>query len=163
MHLTHRSPARKGTKIQFSLDSLTIQGPKKVRETQWKLTEFFKSDCLTRIWPLVFFINRTHLGHLPTSKKNSLFVKISPTYANFSKSSLAGEWKTALCMITGISRKSIPLQFHISLTDVYTVSYIQNPKQGWASVLFKRTFRSLRSFLFFIKERNDLCILFCSL
>ena len=27
-------------------------------------------------------------------------------------------------------------------------------KQGWASVLFKRTFRSLRSFPFFIKERS---------
>ena len=35
--------------------------------------------------------------------------------------------------------------------------------QGWASVLFKRTFRSLRSFLFFIKERSDLCVLFRSL
>ena len=35
--------------------------------------------------------------------------------------------------------------------------------QGWASVLFKRTFRSLRSFLFFIKEQNNLCILFRSL
>ena len=35
--------------------------------------------------------------------------------------------------------------------------------QGWASVLFKRTFRSLRSFPFFIKERSDLCILFCFL
>ena len=36
-------------------------------------------------------------------------------------------------------------------------------EQGWASVLFKRTFRSLRSFSFFIKERNDLCVLFRSL
>ena len=31
------------------------------------------------------------------------------------------------------------------------------------SVLHKRTERSLLSFLFFIKEQNDLCILFCSL
>ena len=35
--------------------------------------------------------------------------------------------------------------------------------QGWASILFKRTERSLRSFPFFIKERNDLCALFRSL
>ena len=35
--------------------------------------------------------------------------------------------------------------------------------QGWASVLFKRTFQSLRSFPFFMKERNDLCVLFRSL
>ena len=33
----------------------------------------------------------------------------------------------------------------------------------WASILFKRTERSLRSFPFFIKERNDLCVLFRSL
>ena len=31
------------------------------------------------------------------------------------------------------------------------------------SALYKRTERSLRSFPFFIKERNNLCILFCSL
>ena len=36
-------------------------------------------------------------------------------------------------------------------------------KQGWATVLFKRTFQSLRSFPFFIKEPNDLCVLFRSL
>ena len=36
-------------------------------------------------------------------------------------------------------------------------------RQGWASVLFKRTFGSLRSFPFFIKERIDLCVLFRSL
>ena len=35
--------------------------------------------------------------------------------------------------------------------------------QGWASVLFNRTFRSLRSFPFFVKKRNDLCVLFRSL
>ena len=35
--------------------------------------------------------------------------------------------------------------------------------QGWASVLFKRTFRSLRSFAFFIKERSVLCVLLHSL
>ena len=35
--------------------------------------------------------------------------------------------------------------------------------QGWASVLFKRTEQSLRSFPFFIKERSDLCILLRSL
>ena len=35
--------------------------------------------------------------------------------------------------------------------------------QGWASVLFKRTFRSLRSFPFFIKEHSNLCVLFRSL
>ena len=34
--------------------------------------------------------------------------------------------------------------------------------QGWASVLFKRTFRSLRSFAFFIKERSVLSVLFRS-
>ena len=32
--------------------------------------------------------------------------------------------------------------------------------QGWASVLVKRTFCSLRSFLFFYKERFVLCVLF---
>ena len=31
---------------------------------------------------------------------------------------------------------------------------------GWASVLFKRTERSLSSFPFLIKEWNDLCVLF---
>ena len=35
--------------------------------------------------------------------------------------------------------------------------------QGWASVLFKRTFRSFRSFPFFIKERFVLSVLFHSL
>ena len=35
--------------------------------------------------------------------------------------------------------------------------------QSWASVLFKRTFRSLRSCLFFIKGCSDLCVLFRSL
>ena len=35
--------------------------------------------------------------------------------------------------------------------------------QGWASVLIKRTFQSLRSFPFFYKERSDLCVLFCTL
>ena len=35
--------------------------------------------------------------------------------------------------------------------------------QGWASVLFKRMFRSLRSFAFFIKECSVLCILLRSL
>ena len=34
--------------------------------------------------------------------------------------------------------------------------------QGWASVLFKRTEQSLRSSLFFIKEQNNLCVLFRS-
>ena len=34
---------------------------------------------------------------------------------------------------------------------------------GWASVLFKRTERSLSSFPFLIKEWNDLCFLFRSL
>ena len=36
-------------------------------------------------------------------------------------------------------------------------------QQGWASILFKRTFRSLRSFAFFIKERSVLCVLLRSL
>ena len=31
------------------------------------------------------------------------------------------------------------------------------------SILYKRMERSLRSFPFFIKERNHLCVLFCSL
>ena len=35
--------------------------------------------------------------------------------------------------------------------------------QGCASVLFKRTFRSLDSFAFFIKERSVLCVLLHSL
>ena len=39
----------------------------------------------------------------------------------------------------------------------------QSWEQGRASVLFKRTQRSLRSFQFFIKERNVFCVLFCSL
>ena len=34
--------------------------------------------------------------------------------------------------------------------------------QGWASVLFKGTFSSLRSFPFFIKERSVLSVLFRS-
>ena len=34
--------------------------------------------------------------------------------------------------------------------------------QGWASVLFKRTFRSFRSFPFFSKERNVPSVLFRS-
>ena len=34
--------------------------------------------------------------------------------------------------------------------------------QGWASVLFKRTFRSFRSFPFFSKERSVLSVLFRS-
>ena len=41
--------------------------------------------------------------------------------------------------------------------------YYVRDSQGWASVLFKRTFRSLRSFPFFIKECSDLCVLFRSL
>ena len=36
-------------------------------------------------------------------------------------------------------------------------------RQGWASVLFKRTERFLHSFPFFKKEQNDLCVLFHSL
>ena len=36
-------------------------------------------------------------------------------------------------------------------------------RQGWASVLFKRMFRSFCSFPFFIKERSVLSVLFCSL
>ena len=46
-----------------------------------------------------------------------------------------------------------------SVTNCYSISI----KQGWASVLLKRTFRSLHSFPFFIKERSDLCVLFRSL
>ena len=38
-------------------------------------------------------------------------------------------------------------------TNKYT-----SKKQGWASVLFKRTQRSLRSFTFFIKELGVLCV-----
>ena len=34
------------------------------------------------------------------------------------------------------------------------------PIFAFFSILYKRTFRSLRSFLFFIKERSDLCVLF---
>ena len=37
------------------------------------------------------------------------------------------------------------------------------PIFAFFSVLYKRTERSLRSFLFFIKERNNLCVLFRSL
>ena len=35
-------------------------------------------------------------------------------------------------------------------------------RQGWASVLFKRTFRYLRSFTFFSKERSVLSVHLCS-
>ena len=35
--------------------------------------------------------------------------------------------------------------------------------QGWASVLFKRMFRSFHSFAFFIKERSVLSVLLRSL
>ena len=42
-------------------------------------------------------------------------------------------------------------------------TWICNHEQGWASILFKKTQRSLRSFPFFIKECNIFCVLFCSL
>ena len=38
----------------------------------------------------------------------------------------------------------------------------EHKRQGWASVHFKRTFRSLRSFPCFITEWNNLCDLFRS-
>ena len=41
--------------------------------------------------------------------------------------------------------------------------HLQVSIQGWASVLFKRTFHSFRSFPFFIKERSVLSVLFRSL
>ena len=65
-----------------------------------------------------------------------------------------------------------------TIQKVNSWKYYLQKKQGWASVLFKRTFwsffaffsvlyirtfRSLRSFAFFIKERSDLCVLFRSL
>ena len=37
------------------------------------------------------------------------------------------------------------------------------PIFAFFSVLYKRTFQSLHSFPFFIKEHSDLCVLFCSL
>ena len=48
-----------------------------------------------------------------------------------------------------------------TLEEIYP--FIEENIQGWASVLFKRTFRSLRSFAFFIKERSVLCVLLRSL
>ena len=57
----------------------------------------------------------------------------------------------------------------IDYADMVNYFYLEKGKtnnksnQGWASVLFKRTERSLRSFPFFIKEQNDLCVLFRSL
>ena len=50
------------------------------------------------------------------------------------------------------------------LVSGYTTCYSwDHYQQGWASILFKRTDRSLRSFPFFIKERNTLWVLFRSL
>ena len=46
---------------------------------------------------------------------------------------------------------------------MYEVALPLTQYQGWASVLFKRTFRSLRSFAFFIKECSVLSVLFRSL
>ena len=45
---------------------------------------------------------------------------------------------------------------------IFKFTYVSR-EQGWASVLFKRTFRSLRSFAFFIKECSVLSVLFRSL
>ena len=45
----------------------------------------------------------------------------------------------------------------------FTMSHLapaeRDKNQGWASVLFKRTFRSFRSFTFFSKERSVLSVL----
>ena len=50
------------------------------------------------------------------------------------------------------------------INRVGILSFKKNvPIFAFFSVLYKRTDRSLRSFLFFIKERNDLCVLFRSL
>ena len=49
-------------------------------------------------------------------------------------------------------------------TGLSTCSFQKNvPIFAFFSVLYKRTEWSLPSFLFFIKEENDLCVLFCSL
>ena len=64
-------------------------------------------------------------------------------------------------------RRSLTLKFHGRLfTWDFLLADISFPilgidfLQGWASVLFKRTFRSLRSFAFFIKECSVLCVLY---
>ena len=66
-------------------------------------------------------------------------------------------------------QKVCPCSVVIDYADMVNYFYLEKGKtnnksnQGWASVLFKRTERSLRSFPFFIKEQNNLCVLFCSL
>ena len=66
-------------------------------------------------------------------------------------------------------QKVCPCSVVIDYADMVNYFYFEKGKtnnksnQGWASVLFKRTERSLRSFPFFIKEQNDLCVLFRSL
>ena len=52
-----------------------------------------------------------------------------------------------------------PMLLNVKCLSLPSTSY----NQGWASVLFKRTFRSLRYFAFFIKERSVLCVLLRSL
>ena len=62
-----------------------------------------------------------------------------------------------------LSEMSSHSQFLTGDLDDSSHCSVGTHEQGWASVLFKRTFQSLRSFPFFIKERSDLCILFRSL
>ena len=62
------------------------------------------------------------------------------------------------CMSVGSVRENMRGGGHACTS----VGSVRENMQGWASFLFKRTERSLRSFPFFIKERNDLCVLFRS-
>ena len=88
-------------------------------------------------------------------------------------------WKGILChwkthFDTRVQRKGGHMDKYVQCTYFSKVTRLRHDldfhthhksisNQGWASVLFKRTERSLRSFPFFYKERNDLCVLFRSL
>ena len=61
-----------------------------------------------------------------------------------------------------VIEKSQIISLHIKNERLY-VAATPTTTQGWASVLFKRTFRSLRSFAFFLKECSVLCVLLRSL
>ena len=66
-----------------------------------------------------------------------------------------------LCTCTDI----MVILHHFTCTDIMDILHqcTGTDIQGWASILFKRAEQSLRSFPFFTKEPNDLCVLFRSL
>ena len=58
-------------------------------------------------------------------------------------------------MLTMMTMMTVMLTMMIMMTVMLTMMTMM---QGWASVLFKRTFRSLRFFAFLIKERSVLSV-----